>query len=221
MEEEFEKLGMTIGKKELNDILFGMNPPQDLKQRFTDPNTGQYDAAQAQQFINQLRKTGTPEDRAQLNDYLGSLETNRMMEKYNSLLTNSTYFPKWFVEKQNVDNSLIVNASFITIPYATISDDGIKVTDDEIRKYMNERKKEFEQKDETRSISYVVFSAAPTAADTTAALKQTQSLKNGFATAADPASFIAQQGSSLPFYDAYVGKSKIQVPNKDSIFRIT
>ncbi|HZI00266.1 MAG TPA: SurA N-terminal domain-containing protein, partial [Flavisolibacter sp.] len=83
MEEEFEKLGMTIGKKELNDILFGMNPPQDLKQRFTDPNTGQYDAVQAQQFINQLRKTGTPEDRAQLNDYLGSLEINRMMEKYN------------------------------------------------------------------------------------------------------------------------------------------
>jgi peptidyl-prolyl cis-trans isomerase D len=220
MEEEFEKLGMSIGKKELNDILFGMNPPQDLKQRFTDPNTGQYDAAQAQQFINQLRKTGTPEDRAQLNDYLGSLETNRMMEKYNSLLTNTTYFPKWFVEKQNVDNSLIANASFITIPYATISDEGIKITDDEIRKYMNERKKEFEQKDETRSVSYVVFSAAPTAADTTAALKQTQDLKNGFATAADPASFIAQQGSSLPFYDAYIGKSKIQVPNKDSIFAL-
>jgi len=220
MQEEFDKLGFVIGRKELNDLLFGNNPPQDLRQRFTDPNTGQYDAAQAQQFINQLRKSGTAEDRAQLNDYLGSLEFNRMMEKYNSLLTNSTYFPKWFVEKQNVDNSLVGNASYISVPYGTISDEGIKISDDEIRKYMKERKKEFEQKEETRSISYVAFSAAPTAADSAAVFEQTQNLKEAFAAAADPATFIAQQGSSLPYYDAYVGKSKIQVPNKDSILAL-
>ncbi len=52
MDEQFEELGMTVGKKELTDLLFGANPPQDLKQRFTDPNTGVYDANQASQLIN-------------------------------------------------------------------------------------------------------------------------------------------------------------------------
>src|SRR5258708_17599431 len=28
-EEEFDKLGITVGKNEVNDILFGNNPPQD------------------------------------------------------------------------------------------------------------------------------------------------------------------------------------------------
>src|SRR6476620_10173011 len=57
MQDQFDELGMTIGKKELTDMLFGNNPPQDLKQRFTDPNTGVYNAAAAQQAINELRKS--------------------------------------------------------------------------------------------------------------------------------------------------------------------
>ncbi|ANE51777.1 peptidylprolyl isomerase [Flavisolibacter tropicus] len=217
MQDQFDELGMTIGKKELTDMLFGNNPPQDLKQRFTDPNTGVYNAAAAQQAINELRKSAKPEDKAQFNEYLGSLEFGRMVEKYTSLLTNSTYFPKWFVEKQNVDNSLLGSASFVTVPYASIVDSAVKVSDDDIKKYINEHKKDFEQKDETRSINYVVFSAAPTAADTAATLAQVEALKAQFASATDPGSFVTQQGSTIPYYDAYVGKSKIQVPNKDTI----
>lgn len=217
MQDQFDELGMTIGKKELTDMLFGNNPPQDLKQRFTDPKTGVYNAAAAQQAINELRKSAKPEDKAQFDEYLGSLEFGRMVEKYTSLLTNSTYFPKWFVEKQNVDNSLLGNASFVTVPYASIVDSAVKVSDDDIKKYINEHKKEFEQKDETRSINYVVFSAAPTAADTAATLAQVEALKAQFASATDPGAFVTQQGSTIPYYDAYVGKSKIQVPNKDTI----
>jgi peptidyl-prolyl cis-trans isomerase D len=220
MQDQFDELGMTIGKKELTDMLFGNNPPQDLKQRFTDPNTGVYNAAAAQQAINELRKSAKPEDKAQFNEYLGSLEFGRMVEKYTSLLTNSTYFPKWFVEKQNVDNSLLGSASFVTVPYATISDSSVKVSDDEIKKYINEHKKDFEQKDETRSINYVVFSAAPTAADSTATLAQVEGLKAQFAAAADPGTFVTQQGSASPFYDAYLGGSKIQIAVKDSIFAL-
>jgi peptidyl-prolyl cis-trans isomerase D len=96
MDDQFEELGMTVGKKELTDYLFGMNPPQDLKQRFTDPATGQYDATQASQLINNIRKTGKPEDKEQLNRYLANLMFNRKVEKYTSLLTNSTYFPNGF-----------------------------------------------------------------------------------------------------------------------------
>jgi peptidyl-prolyl cis-trans isomerase D len=220
MQGQFDELGMAIGSKELTDMLFGNNPPQDLKQRFTDPQTGVYNAAAAQQAINQIRTSGRPEDRAQFNEYLGSLEFSRMMEKYTSLLTNSTYFPKWFVEKQNADNSLIGSASFVAVPYATISDSAVKVTDDDIKKYINDHKKDFEQLEETRSINYVVFSAAPTAADSNATRAQVEALKTQFAAAADPGAFVAQQGTSLPFYDAYVGKSKMQVPNKDTLFAL-
>ena len=129
LEEEIEELGLTVGKKELNDMLFGANPPADLKQGFTDPATGQFDALKAQQYFNDLRKSGTPEQKAQMNQYLATLETQRLAEKYTALLSNSVYFAKWFVEKQNLDNSLIGSVSYIGVPYTSIADSAVKVSD--------------------------------------------------------------------------------------------
>src|SRR5690606_34728501 len=45
-EKELNRLGITIGKRELGDILYGPNAPQDLKAGFTD-STGFYNAAMA------------------------------------------------------------------------------------------------------------------------------------------------------------------------------
>ena len=220
MAEQFEELGMTVGNKEINNLLFGSNPPPDLKQRFTDEATGQYNALAAQQFINGVKKSGRPEDKTQLIDYINNLELNRKMEKYTSLLSNSIYYPKWFIEKQMADNSLIGKASYVSIPYSTISDSAVKISDSEIKNYVDEHKDDFAQKEETRSINFVVFNAAPTAADSTVIKSQVEALKAPFFTATDPASFLLQQGSTIEYYDAYVGESKIQVPDKDSIFAL-
>lgn len=220
LEDEFEKLGLTVGKKEINDMLFGDNPPADLKQNFSDPATGVYNPQQVQQYFATLRKSGTPEQKAQMNQYLASLELQRMNEKYVSLLSNSTYFAKWFVEKQNVDNSLIANVSYVGIPYSSVSDSAVKVSDEEIQDYINERKEEFKQEDETRSINYIMFNAAPTATDSAAVKNQIQTLKSEFASASDNAAFLSRNGSSIPLFDAYVAKSKIQVPAKDSILSL-
>ena len=218
MNEEFEKLGFMIGKKELNDILFGRNPPQDLKQRFTDQNTGMYNAAQAQQLINQIKRSKNEKEISQLNLYLASLEINRMMEKYNSLLTNSINFPKWLLEKQNIDNSQIAKVSYVTVPYTTIPDSTIKISDDEINDYISKNKKDYEQK-ETRSISYIIFSAAPTAKDTNELKEQLLLLKPEFDSTKEHDLFLKREGSKFPFYPSYISRDKIQHPFKDSILR--
>ncbi len=220
LNEEIEKLGLAIGKNEINDILFGANPPADLKQGFTDPATGEFNTLAAQQYFNDLRKSGTPEQKAQMNNYLVSLEEQRLAEKYTSLLSNSVYYAKWFLEKQNADNSLIASVSYVGIPYGTISDSAVKVSDDEIMAYLKEHEDEFEQATETRSISYVSFNAAPSAADTAAALQQVQAQKETFAAAADPSNFLMQQSSAIDYFDGFLAGSKIQVPNKDSILTL-
>jgi peptidyl-prolyl cis-trans isomerase D len=204
----------------MNDLLFGANPPQDLKQGFTDPNTGVYNALSAQQYFANLKKSGTPEQKTQMNAYLESLEYQQMVGKYAALLANSIYYPKWFLERQNADNSQMARVSYVGVPYTTIPDSAVKITDDEIKAYVSAHEDEFEQKEPTRSISYVSFSAAPTAADTAAALEQIGNLKPQFAAAADPGSFVTQQGSSIEFADQYLGGTTIQVPNKDSIFAL-
>ena len=56
LSQEVDKLGIRISKKELGDILYGPNAPQDLKQQFSDPTTGQYNAVSAKQNIDECQK---------------------------------------------------------------------------------------------------------------------------------------------------------------------
>ena len=214
--EQYDELGLTVSEKELRDILYGTHPPQDLAQRFTDPNTGVYNGVQAQQFISQIRKQGTQQDKDQLNQYLESLEKDRLQTKYTSLLANSIFYPKWFLEKRNVDNSLMANVSFVSVPYSSVSDSTVKVTDKEIQDFINDHKKDFEQKEETRSISYVTFSAAPNASDSAATRNSVLELKPRFDTVTNYETFIARN-SVMPFYGGFITRSAIQQPNKDSI----
>lgn len=220
LQNEVDKLGLVIGKKEINDILFGANPPQDIKQGFTDPQTGAFNAQAVQQYFANLRKNGTPEQREQMNQYLENLELQRLNEKYSSLFTNTAYYAKWFIEKQNIDNSLMANVSYVGVPYTTIQDSAVKVTDADVQAYINEHKAEFKQEEETRSVNYIVFNASPSSADSAAALNAVASLKGGFAAAADPQQYITQQGSAIPYFDGYLAASKIQIQPKDSIFAL-
>lgn len=220
LETEIKKLGMLIGKKEMGDILYGANPPADLKRTFTDPATGVYNAQQAKQQIDQMlkNKQTPPEQKAQFNSFLNFLELGRLNDKYNALLLNSTNFPKWFVEKQNADNSQLANISLVREFYSSIPDSSVKITDKEIEDYIGKHKDQFKQ-EESRGISYVAFSALPTAADSAAARERLLELKPGFDSTADVKQYLESQGSET-YYDSYIGGNRIQIPAKDSIFRI-
>ncbi len=220
MSSEFDKLGMRIAKKEVGDILYGANAPQDLKQQFTDPQTGFYNAQLAKQQIDQMMKSKQtpPQQKEQFNLYIGQLELSRMNEKYNSLLINSSNFPKWLIEKQNADQSQLARVSLVREFYSSIPDSSVKITDKEIEEFVNKRKKEYKQ-EESRSISYVSFSALPTAADTIATRAKLTNLKPELDTTKDLRQFLQTQGVNN-YYDSYINGSKIQIAAKDSIFKV-
>lgn len=215
--DEFDKLGMKIGKKELGDILYGPNAPQDLKTQFTDSVTGQYNAVLAKQQIDQMLKKGTAEQKDQFNSYIEQLEQQRMSEKLVSMLANTINYPKWMVEKQNADNSQLAKISFVREPYTSIADSTIKISDKEIQDYINKHKSEFKQQ-ESRSISYTKFSAAPNEADSAEAISKIMALKAEFDTTNNIEQFLAYQGAGN-FYNGYINGKAIQIAAKDSIFR--
>jgi len=215
MTSEFDKVGIDVGKKEFNDYLFGQNPPQDLRQRFSDQQ-GNYDGAAAQNAINQLRRSPNQAERDQLDAYLASMEYNRKMEKYNSLLSNSVYYPKWYVEKQNTEAAGLAKISFVRYPYSKISDSAIKITDKEIEDYVSKNKDQYKQT-ESRSIAYTIFNAAPTEADSAQLRKQIADLKPEFVTDTAPTRFLSRYGSTIAYSNVFVGKTFMKMPAKDSI----
>lgn len=213
---EVKKLGLDVSDKELNDILY-VNPPQDLKQAYTNEQ-GVFDVNRLKQMFADVKKKKEKESLDQMNTYLNALVDNRLQEKYVSLLTNSVYYPKWMAEKQNSDNNAMAAVSYVHVPYATIVDSTIKVSDEDIAAYVAKHKEEYKQT-ESRSISYVAFDAAPSGADTTDLINKLENLKAEFASTSEkemPA-FLLRSGSALNYADIFATKSNMQVPYKDSI----
>ena len=218
MTPEFKKLGIDVGKREFNDWLFGPNPPQDMISNFGDQQ-GNYDGAATQSQLNQIKRAGTQEQIDQMDEFFGSLDYNKKLQKFNFLLTSSVYYPKWYVEKQNGEGAGLAKVSFVRYPYSKISDSAIQVSDKEIEEYVNKYKSLFRQ-EEARNISYVVFDAAATPDDSALLRKQLEDRKAEFAAEPDPAKFISAKGGTMEYFDGYNGKSLIQVPAKDSIFSL-
>ncbi|MBO9591399.1 MAG: SurA N-terminal domain-containing protein [Niabella sp.] len=218
LSQESKKLGLDVGRKELNDLLFGANPPQELAQGFTDPQTGRFDAAAAQRQINEIKSKGSAEQKAQINGFLDQLILQRQAEKYDALLTTSINFPKWMMEKQQADEALMSKVSFVRAPYTSISDSAVKITDSDIQDYINKHKNDFKQQ-ESRGISYVAFNAQPNAADSAAARQRVLDLKPAFDSAHNVKDFLVSEGINN-YYDGFISGSRIQVPMKDSILKV-
>ncbi len=212
MEEQYEKLGLVVTDKELRGFLLA-NPSEEIKQQFKQfiDSTGKFNAVAAQQGFNTSLKEESQKENAR--NYF-------LMQKYTAMLTNTIYFPKWFLEKRNIDNSMMGRISYVTVPYTTIADSTIKISDEEIEAFIKKHKESFEQKEETRTISFVSFSASPSSADSAAAKSELEKIKTGFATATDPAVFINTSQSVIPYADAFAAKSTIQSSAKDSILAL-
>jgi peptidyl-prolyl cis-trans isomerase D len=217
--DEAEKLGLTVTDKEMRDVLYGSNPPQFLTQIFTDRTSGKFDAITAQQQVNQVLKKGAPgqQDYDYIITNIDLAKQQKLSAKYMNLLTNSLYFPKWYLEKRNVDNSLLAKMSFVMVPFASIADSTIKISDSEIKDFLKKHQDDYKREKETRNIEYVLFSTVPSASDSAAVRSDIEKLKPEFSAATDAAVFI-RQNSNIPFDNAYHAKSAIQVPAKDSIF---
>ncbi len=220
-EQQYEKLGLTVNGKELSDILFGNNPPQWMQQAFTDPATGQFNANAARQQFNEIKKR--QDDPEVVNLYEGYIQPTidqTLRSKYQALLSNAVYIPKWMAEKMAADNNLIAKISYVKVPYTSISDSTIKVTESEINNFVKKHSKVFEREDETRAVTYVAFDAAASATDTSAIMEQLMQLKSDFANATDNKSLVNVKGSEIPYYNSYRTADQFNDQMGDSLFRL-
>ena len=217
---EFDKLGLAFTPKEMSTIMFSDEAPQQLKQAFTDPQTGQYDVAKAQQWWAQTRKSKNEEQRQALNSQIiEPMRLNSLYTKYTSMIAGSIYTPSWMTAKENEDDNSFANISYVAIPYSVISDSAIKVTDDDIEKYLEKNKLKYKQ-EVGRMMSYVTFSASPDAKDSSGVRNLIEGLKPSFAADTNAKTFLARNTTAINFFDGYALKSKMQMPDKDSIINL-
>lgn len=219
--QETDKLGITVTGNEKSDILFGDNPPQFMQQLFTDPKTGQFDVNTAKKQIEAIKSRPNDPQVQNFNEaYIDPAVLQRKAEKYQSLIAGAVYVPKWMSEKMNADANSIAKASYVYVPYTTIADSTIKVSDDEMQAYIKKHSKQFERDDETRTISYVSFSGAPTAADSAAVRNDLNLSKQEFTASTDENAFLNAKGNETPYYNSFIGGKQVKQSIKDTLFQL-
>jgi len=219
LKDEENKLGLSVGTKELSDVLFGNESP--FKQEFTDPTTGEFKVNEAKQAVAQIKKSKNLDQIKQIEKvYIEPSIENRLRNKYQVLVVKGVQVPKWLAEKQYTEASSIASISFVGIPYNTITDSTIKISDDEIASYLKENAAAYQVEETSRSISFVGFSAAPSAADSITAINDIESYKQDFKNSTDAAKFLNKVGTEIPYYDSYISKKSLQIPQKDSLLNV-
>ncbi|MBO9199739.1 MULTISPECIES: peptidylprolyl isomerase [Niastella] len=220
MTDEYAKLGITISDKEVGDLLYGANPPQMLRQQFTD-STGTYNANMAYQAIRSLKK-GSAQYNSFWGEFVPALEKSRQREKFTSLVGKSMYVPKWLLEKTNAENSQRSSISYVNVPYSTIPDSTIKISDEDVREYVDKHKDAYKQENE-RGLIYVSFDASPNSADSLSVYNSVANQKDALAaanTTSDIQNLMANTSSETPYFDGYVLSSKMQMSNADTLRRL-
>ncbi|MFN8310046.1 MAG: SurA N-terminal domain-containing protein [Chitinophagales bacterium] len=175
MEKTYNNVGVAVTDDEMVEIFTGKNPHPYVQQQFTNPQTGQFDAQYVKMYMQTLDKDEPGQEagskRRQWTNFEKEVKKSQLQQKYTNLVVKGMTTPSWMAEMAYVDANKTADVRYVLLPYTEVNDNDLKITDDELKKYLNEHAARFRQEDETRGIKYVSFDIAPSAKDSASALK--------------------------------------------------
>jgi peptidyl-prolyl cis-trans isomerase D len=163
-DEQFDKLGLTVSPAELNDMYVGTFIHPYLRQSFTDPKTGQYQTEAIQYYVDNFDDLDTAQ-RMQWVELEKAVKADRKQQKYSALISRGMYMPNNIAKQLVAMGNKVSNAYAINLPYQSVSDQEITLTDEDYQKYYKEHKAEFRIREALRDIEYIVYPVVPTAQD--------------------------------------------------------
>lgn len=214
MKPQYEKLGLTCSAKELVDMVQGKNPHPQIKQAFTDPNTGTFNPASVANFLKNMDNDQTGRKRQQWLIFENAIREERIQQKYNNLLKQGVYISGAEARQDYLARTRSANLRFVTLPYTSITDSSIEVTDADLKTLYNATQKKYKQEAST-TIDYVTFEITPTDVDRQAALFGINKLVEEFKASQNDSVFVALN-SDLSYSPSFVKKGSLP-PSIDSI----
>lgn len=230
-EERFEEAGLRVGRDHVLNM-YAMDPQ----------------VAQNPQFLNALGKF----DKGKFNEFLVNMKTTNpaqwdMIEKNKPLVENAakkqlyvTMLKAGFIATDNdgkakyQSESNKVNFDYVFVPYSTIGDDEVKVSDEEIISYMKKNEKKYKS-DPSRSIEYVKIENKPSPEDENEMKTSINSLLAprvqyneetkandtipGFKNAANVEEFV-NANSDVKFDTTYVAKKDLPMEFAEQLFNL-
>lgn len=196
---EYESLGLAVTPKELVDMVQGENIHPSVRQQFTNPQTGQFDKNYVIQFLKNFKTMPVAQQQAWAN-FEKSLSQDRLRSKYENLLRMSTYTTNAEAQKEYTAQTAKVDVRYLYVPFYSVADSAIKVSDSQLEEYLNSHKDLFKGQS-TRSLQYVTFPVIPSKADTASFYNDIKRLAKELAVTKNDSAFAMMNSDvKTPYY---------------------
>lgn len=216
--EEAEKLGLTVTDQELLNVMKEGTHPMLMQSPFVNQQTGRFDSNQLKKFLADYKSAqGTNPQKAQQYEPIykfwtfmeKSLRQQILATKYQSLLgaclLSNKVENKMAFKDQNEEASIELAA----IPYTTVKEADVKITDADLKAKYEEKKSMFRMNNEARDVKFVTFQVTASAADRQATLKQVRDFQEQLKGADDPTEVVRKSTSLVPYLGIPVSKEAL------------
>ena len=225
---EAKKLGLKVSDAELQAVIDAGVHPLLMQTPFRNPQTGAFDKDMLKKFLVDYANLSTSQLPAQYAEYyqrMGAywnfiertLKESLLAEKYQSLISKSLISNPVAAEDAFASRNQQSDVLLAAIPYNSLKDSTITVSNDDIKALYNEKKAMYKQDIETRNIKYIDVLVTPSEEDRTALLNEVTEYANQLASATELAAFIRSTGSVVPFPEIAINK---EVYPSDVVARI-
>jgi peptidyl-prolyl cis-trans isomerase D len=229
--QEFDRLGIDAGKEQIEMIL---SKDERIVQdpRFQN-ESGFFDFGIFTNFVNSLRLEN-PQAYQNWRSQEESIVALAKENIYYDLIKSSSGFTELEGEDAyHLENDRI-NINFISVPFSEVPDSLFKISDSDIRKYVNQNKEKFEL-EASRKVNYVVFPDLATDEDKSRIRADLEKLKElrveyndvskltdtiqGLKTTQNITEFV-EQYSEVPFDSIYLSKGALANDYADILFEL-
>ena len=224
---EFEKLGIRVGEKHIIEV-FKADPNIGQNQMFLNA-AGKFDLAKFKEYFK-----SNPQGIQMLKDREKDAELNAKYQIYNSLIKGSVYTTDAEGKMKYQMEADKVNFEFVSVPFSTIKDSDVKVTDEEIVAYMKTKEKKFKS-EESRELDYVLIEEKPSKQDEAEIKNNVDRLLlpsvvynketamndtiQGFRSVPNNADFV-NANSDIPFDSTYIAKQDLPSEHAEKLFAL-
>jgi len=233
VEDQCEKLGIQTSEDEKKELIYGANANYMVRQFqingdqiFIDRETNSFDPGRVKGFEKQLADQGAQIDPAGkireqweiTKDYVLRMSN---INKFNAMFAGGVFVPVYQAKRNASDQNSSATIRYVKIPFSSVADNDVKVTDEDMKAYMQAHKAMFESDQPSRSIEYVSFDIIPSSSDTARALDALAEIRADFAATKDNKTFENNKSDYVNGYsEAYLNNKSFKSRFADSILEM-
>ena len=212
---EAQKLGLTVTDQEIANILAEGTNPMLMQTPFVNQQTGRFDVNALKKFLADYKtqQNANPQLAKQYDTiykYWTFIEKNLrqqlLAQKYQSLFAHCLISNKIEAKMAFNDQNQESQIQLASLPYSSINDSKVTITDADLKAKYDELKPRFRQYVESRDIKYVDIQVDASAKDKADLQKQMEGYAKDLATAANPSEVVSKSSSLIQYTGLAVSK---------------